>query len=373
MTGYRTLLRPGATVAAAVMASLAMALAAAGAESSTLGASAKAVSSAAAGALAGAAHGTAGATASPTRNSPPAALERREGYVDTGSAMIYYVTIGGGPRGQAASGKSPPLLLLHGGPGSSHGYFLPYLLPLAKHRQLVLIDERGSGRSQVFEDHSQYNLKAMADDVEAVRVALDLGRMDLLGHSFGGILAQAVAIEHPAGIRRLILASTGSSAAAINTVFKQIKDSLDPKLRARIDALEARGIIGPDGAQLPEYRKLADQAEFPYSYHIRPPAWDSAGESMGWDVLATMWGAKSDFHIDGNLAGFDFTPELRKLKLPALIIYGDHDMLTDETARQSHEALAGSVVVKLKNSAHMTMVDQTKAFNDAIAHFLDSN
>lgn len=352
MTGHRTLPRASIHAVATAIASLAMTMAATGADTAT-GAAVKGVTS---------------ETTSSTTRTLPAALERREGYVDTGGALIYYVAIG-----KTNQGKSPPLMLLHGGPGSSHGYFLPYLLPLARHRQLVLIDERGSGRSQVFEDHSQYNLKAMADDVEAVRVALSLGKMDLLGHSFGGILAQAVAIEHPAGIRKLILASTGSSAARINADFKQIKDSLDPDLRARIDALEARGIIGPDGAQLPEYRKLADQAEAPYSYHVRPPAWDSAGESLGWDVLAALWGAKSDFHIDGSLAGFDLTPQLRKLKIPALVIYGDHDLLTDATARQSHEALAGSVLVKLPRAAHMTMVDQNTAFNDAIIRFLDKD
>jgi proline iminopeptidase len=297
---------------------------------------------------------TAGATAS--------TIELRDGYVDTGGAIIYYVTIG----------KGQPLMLLHGGPGSTHEYFLPYLLPLAKTRQLVLIDQRGSGRSQRFDDdHTQYNLSAMAKDVEAVRVALNLGKMDLLGHSFGGILAQAVAINHPAGIRRLILASTGSSAARVNADFKMIKDSLDKGLRARIDALEQRGIIGPDGAQLPEYRRLADEAEARYSYFVRPPAWDSAGSPLGWDVLNQVWGAKSDFHIDGSLAGFDFTPALRKLKMPALIIYGDHDMLTDATPQQSHEALAGSVLVKIPRAAHMTMVDQNTAFIDAVARFLD--
>ena len=292
----------------------------------------------------------------------PSALERRDGYVDTGGAIIYYVTIG----------KGPPLVLLHGGPGSTHEYFLPYLLPLAKTRQLVLIDERGSGRSQRFDDdHTKYTLDAMAKDVEAVRVALNLGKMDLLGHSFGGILAQAVAINHPAGIRRLILASTGSSAARVNADFKMIKDSLDKDLRARIDALEQRGIIGPDGAQLPEYRRLADEAEAPYSYFVRPPAWDGAASPVGWDVLKQMWSATSDFHIDGNLAGFDFTPALRKLKIPALIIYGDHDMLTDATPQQSHEALAGSVLVKIPRAAHMTMVDQNAAFIAAVARFLD--
>jgi proline iminopeptidase len=280
--------------------------------------------------------------------------------VDTGEAIIYYVTIG----------KGPPLMLLHGGPGSTHEYFLPYLLPLAKDRQLVLIDERGCGRSQRLNDPKRYTLDGMARDVEAVRVALNLGQIDLLGHSFGGILAQAVAINHPAGIRRLILASTGSSAARVNEDFRLIKNRLDKDLRAKIETLEARGIVGPDGAQLPEYRRLADEAEAPYNYFVRMPAWDGAGSPMGWDVLNEMWGAKSDFHIDGNLAGFDFTEGLRKLKIPALVIYGDHDLLTDATAEQSHAALAGSVLVKLPRSAHMTLVDQNAAFIDAVSRFL---
>jgi proline iminopeptidase len=291
----------------------------------------------------------------------PSRIESRDGYVDTGGAIVYYTTIGTGP----------PVVLLHGGPGTTHEYFLPYLLPLARHRQLVLIDERGSGRSQQLEDHAQYNLAAMASDIEAVRVTLDLGKIDLLGHSFGGILAQAVAIQHSAGIRRLILAATGSSAKRINADFKRIKDSADEKIRAQIEALEARGIIGADGAQLAEYRALADQAEAPYSYFIRPPAWDSARTPMGWDVLNQIWGAKSDFHIDGNLAGFDFTEALRKLTIPTLVIYGDHDMVTDATAQESHAALVGSALVKIPRSAHMMMVDQNIAFIDAVTRFLE--
>jgi proline iminopeptidase len=291
----------------------------------------------------------------------PSRIESDEGYVDTGGAIIYYATIGTGP----------PLVLLHGGPGTTHEYFLPYVLPLARHRQLVLIDERGCGRSQRLDDHAQYNLVTMASDIEAVRVALGLGKIDLLGHSFGGILAQAVAIYHPAGIRRLILAATGSSAARLNADFALIKNSADEKVRAQIEALEARGIIGPDGAQLAEYRKLADQVHAPYSYFIRQPAWDSAQSPMGWDVLNQVWGAKSDFHIDGNLVGFDFTEALRKLTIPALVIYGDHDMVTDATAQESHAALAGSTLMKISHSAHMIMVDQNAAFIDAVTRFLE--
>src|SRR5258708_7691341 len=71
---------------------------------------------------------------------PPAANKvypMQEGYVDAHGIMIYYKIIG----------RGAPLMIVHGGPGASHDYFLPYLLPLARTNRLIFIDERGSGRS----------------------------------------------------------------------------------------------------------------------------------------------------------------------------------------------------------------------------------
>jgi proline iminopeptidase len=294
---------------------------------------------------------------------PAALLEKRDGYVEGCGAIIYYETIG----------RGPPLMVLHGGPGSTHGYFLPHLLPLAKDHRLVFMDERGSGRSERLADFEGYTLNAMACDADAVRRALGLKKIDVLGHSFGGILAQAYAIKYPSNVRRLILASTGSSALRINADFELIKNSLEPVLRARLEALESKGIIGADGAQLPEYRKLADEAEAPYDYVGRPPQWDDHGESLGWDVLNEMWGSRSDFHIDGNLAGFDFVPALRNLQLPTLIILGDHDLIGASTADETHAAIRNSKVIILERSGHMTFVDQRDAFVHDVAAFLDTD
>ena len=291
-----------------------------------------------------------------------ALLDRRDGFVDACGAIVYYETIG---RGR-------PLMVLHGGPGAPHGYFLPYLLPLARHHRLVFMDERGSGRSERLANFKGYTLETLACDADAVRRALGLKTVDVMGHSFGGILAQAYAIKYPSTVRRLILAGTGSSASRVNADFKLIKDSLDPALRAQIDALELKGIIGADGAQLPEYRKLADEAEASYEYVVRPPQWDDHGEAIGWDVLNEMWGNRSDFHIDGNLAGFDFVPALRKLPIPTLIILGDHDLVSSATAEETHAALRNSKVVILAGSGHMSFVDQTDVFLQDVSAFLDS-
>lgn len=287
-------------------------------------------------------------------------IERGDGYLEGCNAVIYYEVIGHGR----------PLLILHGGPGDTHQYFLPYLLPLARHHKLVFIDERGSGRSQRLSDVSEYTLTNMACDVESARLALNLGDTDVLGHSFGGILAQSYAVSYPAHVRRLVLAATGSSAARINNDFKQIMDSLPADLRDKIRALEAKGVIGPDGAQSQEYRKLADEAELSYSYVVRPPAWSETSDPLGWDVLTRMWGGKSDFHIDGNLAGFDFVPKLQGLATPTLVIAGDHDLVSPATLEETHTALRNSRVVVLAHSGHMMFVDQNDAFIRAVESFL---
>src|ERR1700722_11798923 len=130
-----------------------------------------------------------------------AVYPQQEGYVDAHGVLIYY----------KALGKGEPLVVVHGGPGASHDYFLPYLLPLARTNRLIFIDERGSGRSQRLEGASKYTVEAMVDDLEDVRVALGLGKISLLGHSYGGVLAQAYALKYPEHLSHLILASTFAS------------------------------------------------------------------------------------------------------------------------------------------------------------------
>ena len=150
----------------------------------------------------------------------------QEGFVDANGVMIYYKIFG---RGE-------PLMIVHGGPGASHDYFLPYLLPLAWHNKLIFIDERGSGRSQKLEDPSGYTIENMVEDVEAVRQALGLGKISLLGHSYGGTLTQAYALKYQRNLSHLILGSTWSSTKALNEVFVRMKEKMSPDLREHIDS-----------------------------------------------------------------------------------------------------------------------------------------
>jgi len=292
----------------------------------------------------------------------------QEGFVDAHGVLIYY----------AALGHGAPLMILHGGPGASHDYFLPYLLPLARHNRLIFIDERGSGKSEKLEDPAGYTVENMARDAEDVRQALGLGKIALLGHSCGGVLAQAYALEYGNNLTHLILCSTFSSTRAMNEVLRRMLANMAPELRERIQKLESSGLFGK-GKDFEQNRYPNDymvaawgEAYFPYVYQNRPdPNYDPiANGIMAWDVYREMWGSHGEFIIDGNLAAVEYTERLSTIHVPTLITVGEHDECDPSLARAMHEKIAGSKLVVLPKSGHLTFVDQPSMFNQAVDEFL---
>jgi proline iminopeptidase len=296
-----------------------------------------------------------------------AVYEQKEGFVDAPGVLIYYKTLGTGA----------PLIIVHGGPGASHDYFLPYVLPLMRTNRLIFIDERGSGRSQRMEDPKAYTVETMVEDVEAVRTALDLGKVTLLGHSFGGVVAQAYALKYQANLSHLLLCSTFHSTRMLNQVFREMKAKMPPALRARIDKLETTGLFG-HGKPYEQNRYTTDymtaawgEGYFPYLYQKHPdPNFDPAAMgNTSWDLYREMWGSHGEFVVDGNLASVEYADRLSAIKVPTLITVGDHDECDPSIAREMHRLIPGSVLTVLPESGHMTFVDQPAMFLKAVDDF----
>jgi proline iminopeptidase len=298
----------------------------------------------------------------------PANYPIEAGFIDAHGVLIYYESLG----------RGTPLVILHGGPGASHDYFLPYLLPLARQHRLVFIDERGSGRSEKLEDPSGYTVENMAEDVEAVRQGLKLGKISLLGHSFGGVLAQAYALKYQRNLTHLVLCSTFHSTTKMNEVFRRMMAAMDPELRNRIESLEKAGLYGRgkvyERNRYPNDYMAAAWGEgyFPYLYQRRPdPNYDPAANGvMSWDLYREMWGSSGEFVIDGNLKSVEYGDRLNSITVPTLITAGDHDECAPSLSREMHEKIGGSKLVILPQSGHMTFVDQPGLFLKAVGEFL---
>ena len=299
----------------------------------------------------------------------PAVYPQQDGFVDANGVLLYYVEFGNGP----------PLVILHGGPGADHTYFLPWLLPLARTHRLIFIDERGSGRSERLQDVTQYTIENMADDVEAVRVALKLGKIDLLGHSCGGVLAQAYALKYQQHLNHLILNSTFASTREMNAVLAREKAQMAPDKLKRLNELEQAGLFGKgaaweQGRYSAEYETLAwGDGYFKFLYGARPdstydPATDNA--PTNWELYRQMWGSDGEFVIDGNLKSVEWLDRLPTIHVPTLILVGDHDECDPSLSKQMHEKIAGSKLLILPNSGHMNFTDQPQMWHKAVGEFL---
>lgn len=300
--------------------------------------------------------------------SAPAVYPMNEGFIDANGVLIYYVEVG----------KGEPLVIVHGGPGASHDYFLPYLLPLARKNRVIFIDERGSGKSEKLEDVKQYTVENMADDVEALRQALGLGKINLLGHSYGGILAEAYAFKYQQHLNHLILCSTFYSTKEFNDIFAQMKEKMPAELRDRINKMEKGGLFGHgkdyEKNRYTEAYMIAAWGEgyFPYLYQNRPDSGydptDTGG--MSWDLYREMWGSHGEFVIDGNLSSVEYADRLPQIKVPTLITAGDHDESDPKMSKEMQEKIPGSQLVIFPKSGHMTFVDQPNMFIKTINDFL---
>jgi proline iminopeptidase len=277
----------------------------------------------------------------------------KEGFIDVNGLFLYYTEIGQGP----------PLGILHGGPGGSHNYFLPYLLPLARTNRLIFMDERGSGRSGKLQDPSGYTVENMAADMEALRQALRLGSISVLGHSYGGVLAQAYALKYPKNLSHLILASTFDSTRELNRVLAELKAKIDPEHLKRIEELEKEGLFGKGrawerGRYPAEYVQLVGAwAYYQWFYEDHTIAnYNPSIFGLAWDVYREMSGSHGEFVIDGNMLSVEYADELKTLHVATLVIAGEDDAVTSGMLKEMHANIQGSQLAILPKTKHFTLL-----------------
>ena len=136
----------------------------------------------------------------------------QSGYVSVDGAKLYYQTIG----------KGTPVIMLHGGPGLDHTYFLPQMRKIGEKHQAVFYDQRGSGKSESTSlDSKDININQFVQDLEHLRQALGYEKVTVLGHSWGGLLAMNYAIKYPEHTKALILMNSAPATMGGWTAFEK--------------------------------------------------------------------------------------------------------------------------------------------------------
>jgi proline iminopeptidase len=254
-------------------------------------------------------------------------------------------------------GSGFPLIVLHGGPGLDHQMFRPYLDPLAAEYRLLYVDERGQGRSERV-DPATLSLDRFACDVELMVQALRLEAFALLGHSFGAIIATNHALE--LGTAAAYVISGGADES--NAMLADVEASLE----ALGDAGKAIAASWEDEktVQTGEQLRQLLRVQMPFHFHREPPP-GYAEETVGAPEVLRHF-------ANAGYGDFDYRPRLGRVAKPTLVLVGEHDRTTTpRAARTLHEGIADSELVIIPDAGHLSFVEQTDAYLDAVRRFLN--
>lgn len=288
-----------------------------------------------------------------------------EGYMPFKGFKTYYRIVG-----EATQGKKP-LVLLHGGPGSTHNYFEVLDKVAETGRQVIMYDQIGCGNSFVEGHPELFNAQTWIEELMELRKHLGLEEIHLLGQSWGGMQAIWYALEYkPEGIKSYILSSTLSSAKLWEKEQKRrisYMDEADQK--ALLDAVKTGDYSSK------EYSDALDK--FMEMYCAGKVTQDSPEclrrpKKSGAEAYVVGWG-QNEFSPTGTLAGYEFTDRLHEIKEPCLITSGAIDLCSPYIAKTMYDRIPNSKWELFEYSRHMPFVEENELYIDVLTKWLDAN
>lgn len=246
-----------------------------------------------------------------------------------------------GPRGR------PPVVLLHS-VGLDLTYWDSHIAALRGEHDVVAVDLPGHGRSLAHA--SDITIDTVAREVATTVTALDAGPVTLVGLSVGGLVAQALALDHPELVSSLALLDTAARFGA----------AAQTAMRARADTTRREGMAAIlDG--------LFDHWFTPATRRERPDLLDRATKTLlqqDPDVHAALW---------EMISGVDMFDRLPQIEAPTLVLVGEHDSSSPiPSAEELRANIPHADLHIVDNAAHLSPIEAPDAVSGRLAAFLES-
>lgn len=260
-------------------------------------------------------------------------------------------------------GSGVPILVMHGGLGLDHTYFRPWLDQLGECAELIYYDHRGNGRSARTASLAAVDHAMFAADAEQLRAHLGLDRYILLGHSYGGFLAQEYALRYggeDSALAGLILCST---APALDYAPVTMANAL---ARGKPDELAALGeAFGRPMESDDDLRAVW--------MRLLPLYFKQYDEQIGRAVdQATIYSAAAWNHANANcLPTFNTVARLAEITVPTLVLGGADDWITPpEQGQRLQAALANAELAVFQQSGHFPFIEEPDKFITTVCGWL---
>lgn len=239
-----------------------------------------------------------------------------------------YYEVNGAKLWTVSFGQGDPIFFIAGGPGGTH-YGLRSFDSLSTTNTLVYYDGYGRGKSDTALDVKEYTVERDIEDLEGLRKAMGYSQINVLGHSYGGVVAQGYAIKYPERVKHLILANSFHSFI----MWQENDDNCNHEIRTNypevwdtLMIIREQGYVSSD----PIHQEIYGRVPYGFLYAYNPDNFVNRRRKpypnpFNAKLYYQMVGKDGDFIVGNDIGNFDFRKHLKDLKMPILIIGGRFD------------------------------------------------
>lgn len=286
-----------------------------------------------------------------------------EGYMPFKGYQTYYRIVGERQKGKA------PLLLLHGGPGSTHNYFEVLDSIADTGHQVIMYDQLGCGNSYVEGHPELWTLETWEEELRSLRDYLHIDECHLLGQSWGGMLLIAYLIDGKAeGVRSAILSSTLSASWLWGHEQHRLITFMSPEDQRAIKEAEAKNDYSSPEYQLANEHFMLQHCAGEVT--ANSPECLRRPKKSGAESYLIGWGP-NEYTPMGTLKDFDYTDRLKEIAVPCLVISGTNDLCTPLVAKTMYDGIPDSRWELFDGARHMVFAEQTEKYTHLLSQWLE--
>lgn len=286
--------------------------------------------------------------------------ENFSGLKNINGEKIYFQTMGSGEQ---------DIVVVHGGPGLGHDYLVPHFKELADDYRLIFYDQRGNGLSEDLKGTPAALMDSMVEDLEGVRKASGLEKMNLAGQSFGALIALNYAKKYPQNVKTLMLLEPApASTEYIKTFSETVMSRLSDWNKTKLDRI----------AMSDEFMKFYPEAftEFlktRFKAYMRDSSLLSKVYLDYMDTTRVRKFFMSSKAFEPYFMNYDVYAGMGEIKSPTLIIHGGLDPVPEESIERMHTAIKGSEMHIIPDAGHFVHIENPGEYFGLIRSFLKKN
>jgi len=285
-----------------------------------------------------------------------------------------YFEVNGAKLWTVSFGEGKPLIFIAGGPGNNH-YGLRYFDSLSTTNTLVYYDAFGRGKSDTAEYVTEYSLERDIEDLEGLRKAMGFSKINILGHSYGGVVAQGYAIKYPENVSHLTIANSFHSYLMwqenCDNSNHEIKTNY-PEVWEELMKIREQGAVSSD----PIHQEIYGRVPYGFLYAYNPENFKPRGRKpypnpLNVKLYYQMVGKDGDFLVTSDIGTFDYRKQLKDLKMPVLIYSGRYDRVAVPRMMVEFKKYCPQAeFVMFEKSGHNPQVEEPAALFNLIREFL---